>query len=103
LGNYPVRQWKRECKWTDKTAKRHKHIFDVHAVAQLRNPNGYIDCFDVMKCRDCNSFKCIPSKGSMHGLLDEVDESLPKIKLFTPHKWLIGFKDVVLDDNDDSL
>ena len=38
MGNTKLRRiFKSECKWKDKNAKRHKHIYNTHAVMQLRN------------------------------------------------------------------
>ena len=99
MGKAKIRRWRAsEGKWTDKTCARHKHVYSVHATACIYRDTGFIDYYDVMRCTQCNSFHCIPREGSMLGSLreDEVDRSLPTVNLYTPHKWLIGFKDAIL-------
>lgn len=48
-----------------------------------------------MKCDKCNSFYCKSEKGSMSGFTNEIDPSLPVVKLKTGHKHL-GFHDLEL-------
>lgn len=89
-------------KWTDKTAKRHKHDFSVHTILRLRRNNGFqefIEYFDVTKCKHCNSFKTNSKEGSSNGFIsdDNYDRSLPLLKLKTNHMWLMDFKDLSLD------
>lgn len=99
MGNTMIRKLcKNEAKWTDKSAKRHKHNFNVHAVARLKRPNGRSDFYDVMKCEYCNSFKCIPKEGSCTGFLPNGGNGqLPIIRLKTSHKYFISFKDAELE------
>lgn len=85
-----------ECRWTDKSAPKHKHNFSIEANVALRTPN-YIEYFHVIKCASCNSFKCIPTKGSMYGFINTPIEGLPTVKLYSSHK-IIGFRNAVLDE-----
>lgn len=100
VGSNFVRQIKRsEGKWTDKEASKHKHDFSVHAYACVRRADGNRTFYNVMKCKHCNSFKCIPKTGSMMGFMPNGPiEQLPIIRLRTPHKNLISLKDAILDE-----
>lgn len=100
MGHTKLRKlFKQECKWTDKSAKRHKHIFNTHTIMRLRNMDNQISYYDVMKCEYCNSFMSIPKEGAINGYIknNEFDKSLPMIKLYRTHKFTIGFDDAVLD------
>lgn len=105
MGHTKLRKlFKQECKWTDKTTKRHKHIFNTHAVMQLRNMSNEVAYYDVMKCEHCNSFVSIPKEGAINGYISGgvYDKTLPMIKLYRTHKYTIGFDDAVLDLEDEN-
>lgn len=86
-----------ESKWVDKDAPRHKHNYSNHAVVQLRNVDN-ISYYDVMKCSECSSFKTIPKPGSISGLIGGTySGDLEIIRLYSSHKWRLGFADAVLD------
>ena len=105
MGSTKLRRlFKSECKWTDKTAKKHKHIFNIHAIMQLRNMNNHLSYYDIMKCEFCNSFISIPKEGAINGFIkdDKYDKNLPMIKLYKSHKYTIGFDDAILDKEDNN-
>ena len=100
MGHTKLRRlFKQECKWTDKTAKKHKHIFNVRSVMRLRNMLDDVEFYDVMKCKYCNSFISIPKEGAINGFIKDknYDKTLPMIKLYRSHKYTIGFDGAVLD------
>jgi hypothetical protein len=92
MGKNFIRQLDKERKWTDKSAVKHKHDFSVDAIVQLRNKN-FIFYYRVTKCSCCNSF--IDAKIIPHD--EEIDYSLPLIKLYRSHQS-IGIRDAILDD-----
>ena len=80
-----------ESKWIDKDAPRHKHNYSTHAVVQLRNVDK-VSYYDVMKCSKCNSFKTIPKPTSAMGFIgDTYKGDLPILRLYSSHKWIMGF------------
>ena len=90
-----------QTKWTDKSAPKHKHIYNTHAVCVITYKDTLHSYVDIMKCQHCNSFKAIgkPEQGNALGyILDEadVDFSLPKVYLYTTHPNKIGYKDAML-------
>lgn len=99
MGNNSIRRIiKQEQKWRDKSCPKHKHNFSIHALAQINRGEQDTSYYNVMKCTKCNSFNCIERPGAADGFImneDLIDMSLPIIKLYTPHKWLVGWKDAV--------
>ncbi len=90
---------KSETKWTDKNTIRHRHNFCIHTIAEVINGSaGFKSYYNVMKCEYCNSFKCISQPNNVMGLIQPgyIDTTLPVIRLYSPHTWIIGWKDVVL-------
>lgn len=91
---------KSEQKWRDKNAIKHKHVFNQPAVVELlHGDTGNITFHSVMKCSKCNSFNAIPRPGAIDGFISDtsiIDRSLPIIRLYTPHRWIIGWTDAVL-------
>lgn len=87
----------RTFKFNDKSAK-HKHDYAVRAIAEISSYSGTYRHL-VNKCSYCNSFKCIPSEGSMSGFTNIVDNSLPTIRLHSSHKFDY-FHDLELCDSE---
>lgn len=105
MGNAKInRLIKQYCRWSDKTAPRHKHNYTVHAVAQLRRDDGFtvrFEYYDVMKCEHCNSFITIPKEFSVYGFIGDtlINNDLPIIKLRTGSKYRMGLLGATLDTN----
>lgn len=102
MGNNYIRRYlKQESRWSDPETKRHKHDFDIPALVVLERPKGNNDYFQVMKCRYCHSFRCIPRTGSADGFIVNLDDMdiVPHIKMYfkTNHKYILGFKDLKFD------
>ena len=56
LGFAKIRRWCREnSKWTDKTAKKHKHNFCIPVIVELQKPKGSV-FYKAMRCDSCYSF-----------------------------------------------
>ena len=94
MGNTKIRKLiNQESKWTDKSAPKHKHDFSVPAIIYMHMSSGAVLSYSATKCTHCNSFtnaRFISSKATMQPLAGE------EIHLCSPHKWIIGFKDVKL-------
>ena len=97
MGNNSLRRvLEKETKWTDKTAKRHKHSFIIEACVQIRQDN-YVCFYHVLKCEFCNSFHSICEDNNITGFVNTRISGLPLIKLYKSHKT-IGFSGAVLDE-----
>lgn len=94
MGNTKIRKLiAQESKWTDKSAPKHKHDFSVPAIVHVHMSSGADLSYSVTKCTHCSSFvnaKSISSKIDSRHLAGE------EVHLYSPHKWIIGFKDVKL-------
>ena len=94
MGNTKIRKLiAQESKWTDRSASKHKHTFTVPVKVHVRLSSGVTLSYSATKCTQCNSFvdaKSISSKLNRQPLAGE------EIHLYSPHKWIIGFKDVKL-------
>jgi hypothetical protein len=94
MGNTKIRKLiAQESKWTDRSASKHKHAFTVPVKVHVRMSSGVTLSYSATKCTQCNSFvdaKSISSKLNRQPLAGE------EIHLYSPHKWIIGFKDVKL-------
>lgn len=100
MGNTKIRKLlEKERRWNDKNAPKHKHSFTVHAIVQLTDGKDSVSYYDVMKCEHCNSFEAIPKEKNNLGLITDnnIDKSLPIIKLKKPQKWIIGFANAELN------
>ena len=91
---------KAEQKWRDKDSKKHRHIFNIPSIVILyHGETRHITYHNVIKCSYCNSFNTVPREGAVSGYISDisqVDQNLPTIKMYTPHKWIIGWTDVIL-------
>ena len=96
MGNTKIRKLiNQESKWTDKSAPRHKHNFTVSAIVHVHMSSEVILSYSATKCTQCSSFvgaKSISLKAGRQSLADE------ELYLYSPHKWIIGFKDVKLKE-----
>lgn len=94
MGNTKIRKLiAQESKWTDRSASKHKHTFTVPVKVHVRMSSGVTLSYSATKCTQCSSFvdaKSISSKLNRQPLAGE------EIHLYSPHKWIIGFKDVKL-------
>lgn len=102
MGNTKLRRLiNQQQKWTDKTALKHRHRFSIHTLLQLRHADtGRYTYYNIMKCNRCNSFKSIPSPGAIDGFIADIsniDLTLPVLKMYTPHRNLIGWTDIRID------
>ena len=102
IGSYNLRKiLNSESKCTDKIASKHKHRFSVLAIAEVQQPNA-VYYFDVVKCKDCNSFVGVHRKGAYDGFigkfedLSEEEKMRPCVKLIKTHKT-IGYKGAELN------
>lgn len=78
----------KEQRWSDKSAKKHKHHYVKHCIVKVV---GKLTTYhDVMMCDCCSSFIAIQHKGSFCGLVDVFDENLP-VFVFERTKNTIGF------------
>ncbi len=89
---------KEETNWIDKTTYKHKHDYNEHYILKELRPSGKVYYYNILKCKDCLSFKSIPQKGNVQGCifndLTEEEEKLPKIIGLKKHEYLIGFYDL---------
>ena len=91
-----LRKYQRQYKFNDKTAPRHKHNYIVDAIAEVHHgSDNLILHHKIIKCNKCSSFYCKSEKGSMSGFTNEIDSSLPIVRLKTSHKHL-GFHNLEL-------
>jgi hypothetical protein len=94
MGNTKIRKLiNQESKWTDKSVAKHKHDFSVRAIVHVHMNSEVILTYGATKCTQCSSFvdaKSISSKLNRQPLAGE------EIHLYSPHKWIIGFKDIKL-------
>lgn len=100
MGNAKIRKLvTQEAKWTDKSCKRHKHSFTIHALVIIERPEGCLGYYNVMCCERCSSFRSISEPGNVLGCIlnpADIDNTLPKIYFHSPHRWIMGFKDINL-------
>lgn len=96
MGNAKIRKLsKADSKWTDKSVKRHKHVFTEKVLIHLHgNPNKHINhwYYTADKCRFCDSF--------INAKYIENKPNLPIISFTKPH-FAIGFTDIVKDEDND--
>ena len=91
-----LRKYQRQYKFNDKTTPRHKHNYIVDAIAEVHHGSeNFILHYKIIKCDKCSSFYCVPRNGTMSGFTNEIDSSLPMVRLKTSHKHL-GFHDLTL-------
>lgn len=91
---------KSEQKWRDKNCVKHKHVFNIHAVVELQHGDtGNYTYHDVMKCNKCNSFNTVARQGAIDGYITDtsiIDRNTPIIRMYTPHRWIIGWTDAII-------
>lgn len=96
MGNTKIRKLiAQESKWTDKLASKHKHNFIVPVIVRVHMSSEAILSYSATKCTQCSSFvnaKSISSKIDSQPLADE------EVHIYSPHKWIIGFKDAKLKE-----
>ena len=102
MGNNLLRRYKKQgSRWSDPKAKRHKHDFTVPALVVLERANGRTGYYQVMKCRYCHSFQCIPREGTFDGFLRDPDDMdiVPRARMVfqTNHQYNIELKDWKFD------
>lgn len=94
MGNNKIRRLiKSESKWTDKSAKKHKHNFSETVLIYIHgNENKHIfgRYYTANKCKYCNSF--------INAKFTTEIPNLPIISFTTPH-FSIEFNDIFRDSN----
>lgn len=85
---------RKEQRWSDKSAKRHKHHYIEPCIVEIVNGNSST-FHDVMKCDCCDSFIAIQHQDSWCGLLVDFhnEENLPVV-VFERTKNNIGFEGI---------
>lgn len=94
MGSNSIRRLvSQECRWSDKSAERHKHDYAVECCLELHKPRGLVFYYHIRKCSECNSFKCVSSVNNVTGFLSEPISGLPRIKAKSSH-YALGFSDM---------
>ena len=87
-----------ETKWTDKNASKHQHEFSERYLLCIENSEGRFSYYEIIKCKKCNSFRCVSRPGAVNGCILESElekyKDLPRLEAFRSHKWTIGFNDL---------
>ena len=69
-GNLKLRKvLKNETTYKDKNALKHKCFFDNHCILKVIEKDNNISYYNVLKCKECLSFKSIPLKGNIQGFI----------------------------------
>ena len=69
-GNLKLRKiLKDETTYKDKNTLKHKCFFDMHCILKVIEKDNNISYYNVLKCKECLSFKSIPLKGNIQGFI----------------------------------
>ena len=98
MGNTKIRRFiHSKSKWVDKSAKKHKHIFEEKVLIHLYgDPNKHIghSYYIADKCKLCDSF--------INAEYTKAKHDLPVLTFYKPH-FSIDFSDIKKVDEEDTL